>query len=114
MADEEKYVCPNGHPVPREIPALCKECTSKVVYVVKAVEIELLEKLIEGPLLMLVFEGLRVRGWDSDVKGLWRNPKMPGEGFNVEGAIHAQCMIEITEIATDIKEEFGFNAEPQG
>jgi hypothetical protein len=61
------------------------------------------------PLLQVIFEGLRARGWESDAKGLWRHSKFPGEGFVVEAAIHAQCMIEMSEIASEIKTEFGFD-----
>lgn len=61
------------------------------------------------PLLQEIFDGLRARGWTNPTgKSFWEHPKIPGEGFVLEAAIHAQCMIEISEIAEDIKTEFGF------
>lgn len=68
------------------------------------------------PLLQEIFEGLRRRGWEyapSQSAGYWQHPKLPGEKFMLEAAIHAQCMIEMSAIAEDIKTEFGFNG-PNG
>jgi hypothetical protein len=61
------------------------------------------------PLLQEIFDALLARGWQSDGNGHWRHPRVPGESFSLESAIHAQSMIEISDVATEIKREFGFD-----